>query len=113
MFVLDFKHAGLALAIGLGACINAVLLYYHLRKADVYKPQAGWFLFMVKLVMAVTTMAAALHFAAGTDALWLSYKVMTKLLYLLGLLVLGSGVYFAALWLMGIRVQDFMRRTAI
>ena len=113
VFILDFKHAGLALAIGLGACINAGLLYYHLRKNDMYKPQAGWLLFMVKLAVAVTAMAAALHFAAGADALWLSYKVMTKLLYLLGLLVLGSGVYFAALYLMGIRVQDFMRRTVV
>ena len=113
VFILDFKHAGLALAIGLGACINAGLLYYHLRKNDVYKPQAGWLLFMAKLAVAVTAMAAALHFAAGADALWLHYKVMTKLLYLLGLLVLGSSVYFAALYLMGIRVQDFMRRTAI
>ena len=41
VFILDFKHAGLALAIGLGACINAGLLYYHLRKNDMYKPQAG------------------------------------------------------------------------
>ena len=64
---------------------------------------------MAKLALAVIAMAAALHFAAGADALWLSYKVMTKLLYLLGLLLLGSGVYFAALYLMGIRVQDFMR----
>ena len=113
VFILDFKHAGLALAIGLGACINAGLLYYHLRKNDVYKPQAGWLLFMAKLALAVIAMAAALHFAAGADALWLHYKVMTKLFYLLGLLVLGSGVYFAALYLMGIRVQDFMRRSKI
>ena len=113
VFVLKLNHAGLALAIGLGACINAGLLYYHLRKANVYKPQAGWFLFLAKLVLAVAAMAAALHFAAGADVLWLSYKVLPKMLYLLGLLVLGSGVYFAALYLMGIRVQDFMRRAVI
>lgn len=113
VFVVDLKHAGLALAIGLGACINAGLLYYHLRKADKYKPQAGWVLFMAKLVFAAFAMAVALHFAAGPDALWLHYKVMPKLLHLLGLLVLGSGVYFVALYLMGIRVQDFMRRTVI
>ncbi|MFM9834477.1 MAG: murein biosynthesis integral membrane protein MurJ [Methylophilaceae bacterium] len=112
VFVLDLKHAGLALAIGLGACINAALLYYHLRKNDVFKPQTGWLLFIGKLVIGVTAMATALHFAAGKDATWLEYKVMTKLLYLLYLLVLGSGVYFASLWLMGIRIKDFMRRAA-
>ena len=113
VFVLRLNHAGLALAIGLGACINAGLLYYHLRKANVFKPQAGWVLFLVKLLVAVTLMALALYFAAGPDSLWLHYKVMPKLLHLLGLLVLGSGVYFAALYLMGFRVQDFMRRTII
>ena len=111
--VLHLNHAGLALSIGLGACINAGLLYYHLRKGNIYKPQAGWILFMAKLGAAVMLMALALHFAAGSDALWLSYRLMPKLLHLLGLLVLGSGVYFVALWLMGIRVKDFMRRTVI
>ena len=113
VFVLKFNHAGLALAIGLGACVNAGLLYYHLRKANVFKPQAGWMLFLAKLFIAVTAMAIALYFAAGSDALWLHYKVVPKLLHLLGLLVLGSGIYFCALYLMGIRVKDFMRRTVI
>jgi putative peptidoglycan lipid II flippase len=107
------NHAGLALSIGLGACMNAGLLYYYLRKANVYKPQAGWVLFMAKLVAAVIAMAVALHFAAGSDATWLAYKITPKLLHLLGLLVLGSATYFAALWLMGIRIKDFMHRTVI
>jgi putative peptidoglycan lipid II flippase len=112
VFVLDLKHAGLALAIGMGACINAALLYYHLQKNDVFKPQAGWLLFFGKLAIAVIVMGVALHFAAGADTKWLQYQVMTKLLYLIYLLVLGSTIYFAALWLMGVRVQDFIRRTA-
>ncbi len=109
----DLHHAGLALSIGLGACMNAGLLYYYLRKANVYKPQVGWVLFMVKLIVAVIAMALALHFAAGSDATWLTYKLAPKLIHLLGLLVLGSVTYFAALWLMGIRIKDFMHRTAI
>ena len=96
----------------MGACINAALLYYHLQKNGVFKPQAGWMLFFGKLAIAVALMAVALHFAAGEDAKWLQYKVMTKLLYLIYLLMLGSSIYFAALWLMGVRVQDFIRRTS-
>ncbi|MGQ0442813.1 MAG: murein biosynthesis integral membrane protein MurJ [Methylophilaceae bacterium] len=113
VFMLQFKHAGLALAIGLGACINAGLLYYQLRKAGLYQPQSGWFLFMLKLVLAVGAMALVLHFAAGADVHWLDYGIMEKLLRLAGLLILGSGTYFVTLWLMGIRVRDFMRRTII
>ena len=110
---LHLNHAGLALSIGLGACFNAGLLYFHLRKADIYKPQAGWLLFMGKLGVAVIVMGVALYFAAGGDALWLSYKLLPKMMHLVGLLVLGSSIYFVALWLMGIRVNDFMRRTII
>jgi putative peptidoglycan lipid II flippase len=113
VFGLDLKHAGLALSIGLGACMNAGLLYYYLRKGNVYKPQAGWGAFLTKLIVAVVAMAAALHFAAGSDATWLGYQLLPKVMHLLGLLVLGSVVYFLALWLMGIRAKDFIRRSAI
>lgn len=113
VFGLDLKHAGLALSIGLGACMNAGLLYYYLRKADVYQPQAGWLAFMVKLVVAVSAMAVALYFAAGSDATWLAYKLMPKLTHLAALLVLGSTIYFVALWLMGIRFKDFMHRVTV
>jgi putative peptidoglycan lipid II flippase len=113
VFGVNLKHAGLALSIGLGACMNAGLLYYYLRQANVYKPQAGWLLFMAKLAVAVIAMALALHYAAGSDATWLTYKLMPKLIHLSGLLVLGSATYFLALWLMGIRIKDFMHRTVI
>jgi putative peptidoglycan lipid II flippase len=113
VFGLDLRHAGLALAIGLGACINAGLLYYHLRKADVYKPQAGWLMFMSKLLLALLAMSAALYFASGADATWLDYTFAHKFGHLSGLVVLGVSVYFLSLWLMGIRLKDFMRRTQI
>ena len=41
-FVWKLQHAGLALAIGLGACINAGLLYYQLRRHKIFQPQPGW-----------------------------------------------------------------------
>ena len=40
-FIVPLKHAGLALAIGLGACLNAALLYRGLRKHGIYTPQPG------------------------------------------------------------------------
>ena len=113
VFVLNFKHAGLALAIGLGACLNAGFLYYQLCKANIYKPQAGWFLFLAKLLFAVAVMAVALQWVAGADTLWLNYATVQKLSHLLLLLVVGSGAYFAVLWLLGIRIKDFIHRSTI
>lgn len=112
-FIGTLKHAGLALSIGLGACLNAGLLYYHLRKANVYRPQPGWVLFMLKLLLAVTAMALALYAAAGASEAWLHYQAMQKLLHLTGLVLLGAATYFGILWLLGIRIKDFMRRVVV
>lgn len=112
-FISKLQHAGLALSIGLGACLNAGLLYYHLRKGQVFLPQPGWILFFTRLMIAVVTMAATLHLAMGSSEAWLHYRVLIKFSYLAGLVLLGAGVYFAVLWLLGIRIKDFMRRTVV
>lgn len=112
VFGFDLKHAGLALSIGLGACVNAGLLFYNLRKSKLYEPQTGWPFFLLKLALAVAAMAFAIDYVAGADANWLAYGLVEKMVRLLGLLLVGLGVYFAMLWLMGVRVKDFMRRTA-
>lgn len=41
-FIGPLKHAGLSLSIGLAACLNAGLLYWQLRKQDIFTPQPGW-----------------------------------------------------------------------
>ncbi len=109
-FVWQLQHAGLALAIGLGACINAGLLYYHLRKAEIYRPQPGWFLFLIKLALALCVMVLVLWFVAGNDEFWLHYEAREKLLRLSLLVVAGAGAYFATLWLLGFRLNDFSKR---
>ena len=110
VFALDLRHAGLALAIGLGACLNASLLYYHLQKASIYQPQAGWLVFVLKLLVALCVMGAALYFAKGDTGAWLHFGLIKRLLYLSGLVLLGATSYFASLLLMGFRPRDYMRR---
>lgn len=112
-FIGTLKHAGLALSIGLGACLNAGLLYYHLRKDNIFKPQPGWLMFFARMTLAVIAMAAALYTAMGSSEAWLHYRALTKFSYLSALVALGAGVYFMALWLLGIRIKDFMRRTVV
>jgi putative peptidoglycan lipid II flippase len=110
-FVWKLQHAGLALSIGLGACINAGLLYYHLRRAGIYQPQAGWGMFLLKVILAVLTMALVLRFAMISNDFWLHISAKLRLIYLLGLVALGAVSYFASLWLLGFRPKDYMRRT--
>lgn len=42
VFVPYIAVAGLALSIGLGACLNASFLYWGLRKRGIYQPKPGW-----------------------------------------------------------------------
>lgn len=110
VYGLHLNHAGLALALGLGACANAALLYYHLRKSKLYQPQAGWWVFLLKLTFALVVMGAVLHVAMGAAAAWLEFSVMKRLMHLSLLVALGMGIYFALLFILGFRPKDFSRR---
>jgi putative peptidoglycan lipid II flippase len=110
VFIWPFKHAGLALAISLGACLNAGLLFYHLRRDNIYQPQPGWLPFLLKLGAAVSAMALVLWVGMGGTDTWLHYHVMQKLTHLSFLVVAGVGTYFGVLWLLGFRLQHFTRR---
>ncbi|HEY8084656.1 MAG TPA: murein biosynthesis integral membrane protein MurJ [Methylophilaceae bacterium] len=109
-FIWKLQHAGLALSIGLGACMNATLLYYHLRKADIFKPQPGWGIFLLRVGGASIVMALVLNFAMVSNDLWFHLAAKTRLLYLLALVAVGAASYFAALLLFGIRVKHYVKR---
>ncbi len=109
-FVWPLKHAGLALAIGLGACLNAALLYAKLRQHRIYTPEPGWGLFALKVAVSVAAMAAALGFAMGTAQWWFGAAWTLRLPALGGLVLLGLVVYGACLAALGFRVRDFARR---
>src|SRR6185436_5938646 len=103
------RHAGLALAIALGACLNAGLLYRYLRAHGIYSPLAGWGGFALKIAVAVAVMAAALYFAMGSPEWWLAAGWQAKLAALVALVVLGVAVYAGCLFAMGFRPRQFSR----
>jgi putative peptidoglycan lipid II flippase len=109
-FIIPLRHAGLALAIGLGACLNAGLLYYKLRSHKVYQPQPGWGIFMAKILLASAVMGIILWIASGSDAAWLAESTFRRVLRLAGVVAIGAGAYFLALWLLGFRLRDFSKR---
>ncbi len=107
------KHAGLALSIGLAACLNAGLLLRQLRVHGIYRPQAGWAGFVLRVGLAVGGMAMFLlaglnwlpvdwHGAAWLRAGWLTLLVGG-----------GAGVYFGLLFACGFRLRDFVWRESL
>lgn len=105
-------HAGLALSIGLAACLNAALLYRGLRKLDIYQPKPGWLAFSAKLLIALSAMGGMLYWLSGDATFWLEQPFLERILRLGWLIPFGAGIYFATLWLLGFRVRDFRRKAA-
>lgn len=109
-FIGLLAHAGLALAIGLGACLNAALLYVHLRRTGAYTPQPGWRGFVARVLLAVAVMAVVLFWAAGPAEAWLAAGLARRALHLSSLVAAGVVSYFAVLHACGVRLRDFARR---
>ncbi|SFV14656.1 murein biosynthesis integral membrane protein MurJ [Pseudoduganella namucuonensis] len=111
LFVPYIQVAGLALSIGLGACINAAFLYMGLRKRGVYQPLPGWGAFYLKLLVAVAVMGAAAWFGAQQfDWLGMRAHPWLRVGLLLGLIGACVVVYFSVLMALGFRPRDFKRR---
>ncbi len=110
-FIWQLQHAGLALAISLGACLNAGLLYYKLRRHNIYRPQPGWIGFLAKLALALLAMSAVLWWAMGEDAAWLHAAAWWRMGRLSMLVALGVAIYFGSLWLLGFRPRQFAKRS--
>lgn len=110
VFGMQLNHAGLALAIGLGACVNAGLLYSQLRKFNLYQPQPGWLLFLVKLSVALVVMAAVIFYVMGDANAWLNYTIFERLYWMALLVGVGAASYFATLFLLGFRPRDYIRK---
>ncbi len=111
-FIVPLKHAGLALAIGLGACLNAALLYRYLRRHGIYAPQRGWAAFAGRVAFAVAAMAVVLYFAMGPGEWWLQAPWQHKAAGMCGLLALGVAAYGLTLLALGFHWRDFARREA-
>ncbi len=108
--IVPLRHAGLALAISLGACLNATLLYRGLKARGVYSPEPGWQAFIAKVAASVVAMSLVLWFTSGANSWWMHARALHRVAALCGLVALGAGVYFGALRLLGFRVRDFARK---
>jgi putative peptidoglycan lipid II flippase len=96
------------LATSLAALINSGCLFYCLRRAEIYQPRSGWKFFALRLVFANAILALWLRMGAGEVAAWLTQSAVWRLTHLFGLLSSAVIIYFIALWLSGIRIQDLL-----
>lgn len=104
-------HAGLALAIGLGALVNAGLLLAGLLRRRLYRPAPGWGRFALQLLAANAALAGALAWAARTlDWVDLRAHPGWRALVVAAVLVSVALLYFGVLAACGLRPRQFVRR---
>ncbi len=108
ILIWPLAHAGIALATSLASIINAGFLYYFLRKKTHYKPRAGWQTFMIRLAITNSVLAVWLWFQAGDIEMWVSANNGFRCTHLFFLLISSVAVYFAGLWLTGVRPRDLL-----
>jgi putative peptidoglycan lipid II flippase len=111
LFVPIFSHAGLTLSVGLGACMNALLLFIGLRRRGIYRPSAGWTVFFVQLFGACLVLAGVMRWLdTSFDWIGMHDRPLTRIVLLGACLVLFAALYFGMLWLMGFKYAYFKRR---
>jgi len=102
-------HLGLAAATSLSAFLNAILLYFALRKQGIYQPIQGWLRFFIRLAIAVLVMLLVLiqlsNALGGLESFY-GFNWTQRVGYI-GLLCGAGFVGFAAsLLLMGFRWSE-------
>ena len=113
IFVPLFAHAGLALSIGLGACVNSATLLVVLRRRKVYRPEPGWGRFILRILPALAGMAVVLGYA-GRHLDWIALQAHAgqRVLWLAAVMTAAAVIYFALLFAAGFRPADFGRPDA-
>ncbi len=108
ILIWPLKHAGIALATSLSAMLNSGFLFYFLQQRKIYTPRDGWRFFGFRLIVANVILAVFLWFGAGDIQDWITHNTMWRVIHLSGLLISAVGVYFAGLWLAGVRPRDVL-----
>ena len=109
-FVPFLQHAGLALAIGIGALINALWLLIGLKRRGSYTPAPGWGVFALQVVAASALLAVFLLWAAGAVN-WIGLKghSLERIGLLALVLLVSAALYFVALWVSGLKVKKLLK----
>jgi putative peptidoglycan lipid II flippase len=102
-------HLGLAAATSLSAFLNAILLYFALRKQDIYQPMSGWLRFFIRLAVAVMVMLFVLiqlSNALGGQESFYNFNWLQRVAYIGLLCGVGFIGFAVSLLLLGFRWSE-------
>jgi len=99
-------HAGLALATGLAAWLNAWLLWRGLREAGVVQAQPGWQKLIWQVLASLLVMGGILWWGIDARTTWSGWDWSQRMGQLLLWIAVAAAVYLAVLLACGMRLAD-------
>lgn len=111
IFIVPLQHVGLALSISLSALLNAGLLYYQLRKQNVFHPLVGWTKLLVRIFIASLSMSMLVGWGSGQLSEWLIMTRWERILSLSEWIMIGSITYCVILVGLGFRLRHVSLNT--
>lgn len=109
IFIGPFAHVGLAAATAIAAFVNSGLLYWYLRKQEVFKPLSGWAKLIIQVVVANGILVAFLLWFTPPIAEWLLFDWNQRLTWLLGLVFAVIAVYAISLLALGLNPKRMLK----
>ncbi len=110
IFIGPFAHVGLAAATAISAFVNSGLLYWYLRKQEVFKPLSGWAKLIIQVVLANAILVAFLLWFTPPVAEWLLFDWEERLTWLFGLVFAVIAIYAISLLLLGLNPRKMLNK---
>ncbi|MDX1347203.1 MAG: murein biosynthesis integral membrane protein MurJ [Thiomicrorhabdus chilensis] len=106
-----FAHVGLAAATTISAFVNAGLLYWYLRKQQVFTPLSGWPKLFVQVLLANAVLVGFIVWLSPLTGEWLGFDAWHRMAWLLGLVVGAILIYGMVLIGLGLNPKRLLKAT--
>jgi len=102
---LPYAHTGIAFATAMAGIFNAAALAWLLHREGVYRPEAGWLVWLLRILVASAAMWAvvwAVRFQVGD---WGQLSGLYRVLWLVVAVAAGAAAYLAMQLIFGLRLR--------
>ncbi len=108
LLILPLHHVGLALATSIAAMFNSLSLLFILYRQKLLEFRPGWRKVLWGALVGNGLMVLGVHFLQGNLMHWVLWHPLVRVLHLFLLIGGGVFIYFATLFVFGLRRGDFI-----
>ena len=106
-----YQHAGLAYAISIAACFNAILLLSILVRKKIYRPNKSWFMFVAKIIIGCIVVYLVSAYMAGVlDWKAMKTQPLERIFYFAVMLVTCLVAYLSVTRIIGINFKNLIKQ---